>query len=142
MAARLVLGGVLAGASLAKLASPASSRAAMATFGIDGRGAQALAWWLLIATELGLAAGVIAGSETAAWLAAALMAIFAATMVGAILRGRAGAPCACFGARSTVGWAAVARNVVARRRLRRAAVAARATSSRPTSGSASGSPSR
>jgi hypothetical protein len=55
---------------------------------------------------------VIAGSATAAWLAAALMALFAATMVGAILRGRAGAPCACFGARSTVGWAAVARNAV------------------------------
>ena len=33
-------------------------------------------------------------------------------MVGAILRGRAGAPCACFGARSTVGWAAVARNAM------------------------------
>ena len=112
VAARLILGGVLAGASVAKLASPGSSRAAMATFGIDGRRFQALAWWLLIATELGLAAGVIAGSETAAWLAAALMAGFAATMVGAILRGRAGAPCACFGARSTVGWPAVARNAL------------------------------
>ncbi len=107
---RLILGGVLAGASLAKLASPASSRAAMATFGIDGHRAQAIAWALLIACELGLAAGVIAGSATAAYLAAALMATFAATMIGAILRGRAGAPCACFGARSTVGWLAVARN--------------------------------
>ena len=85
--ARLVLGGLLAGASLAKLASPASSRAAMATFGIDGRRPQAIAWALLIACELGLAAGVIAGSATAAYLAAALMATFAATMVGAILRG-------------------------------------------------------
>ncbi len=110
--ARLVLGGILAGASLAKLASPASSRAALATFGIDGRRPQAVAWAALIATELALAVGVIAGSATAAWLAAALMATFAATMVGAILRGRAGAPCACFGARSTVGWAGVARNVV------------------------------
>ena len=36
VAARLILGGVLAGASLAKLASPASSRAALASFGIDG----------------------------------------------------------------------------------------------------------
>ncbi len=112
VAARLVLGGVLAGASLAKLASPGSSRAAMASFGIDGRRLQSVAWALLIATELGLAAGVIAGSATAAYLAAALMATFAATMVGAILRGRAGAPCACFGARSTIGWAAVARNAV------------------------------
>ncbi len=112
VAARLVLGGLLAGASVAKLASPGSSRAAMATFGVGGRRAQAVAWGLLIATELGLAAGVIAGSATAAYLAAALMATFAATMVSAILRGRAGAPCACFGARSTVGWAAVARNAV------------------------------
>jgi hypothetical protein len=110
--ARLVLGGVLAGASIAKLASPASSRAAFATFGIDGPRAQAVAWTLLIGAELGLAAGVIAGSATAAYLAAALMATFAATMVGAILRGRAGAPCACFGARSTVGWASVARNAL------------------------------
>ena len=109
--ARLVLGGVLAGASIAKLASPSSSRAALTTFGIDGRRAQAVAWGLLICAELGLAAGVVAGSATAAYLAAALMATFAATMVGAILRGRAGAPCACFGARSTVGWGSVARNV-------------------------------
>jgi hypothetical protein len=112
VAARLVLGGVLAGASLAKLASPGSSRAAMATFGVAGPRAQAVAWGFLIATELGLAAGVIAGSATAAWLAAALMALFAATMVGAILRGRAGAPCACFGGRSTVGWAAAGRSAI------------------------------
>ncbi|HEY8001089.1 MAG: MauE/DoxX family redox-associated membrane protein [Vicinamibacteria bacterium] len=110
VAVRLVLGGLLAGASVAKLASPGSSRAAMATFGIAGRRAQSLAWGLLIAAELGLAAGVIAGSSTAAYLAAALMATFAATMVAAIMRGRAGAPCACFGARSTVGWPSVARN--------------------------------
>ena len=112
VAARLILGGILAGASLAKLASPASSRAALATFGIDDRRAQAVAFPALICAELGLAAGVIAGFEAAAVLAAALMALFAATMIAAILRGRAGAPCACFGARSTVGWPGVARNAV------------------------------
>jgi hypothetical protein len=112
VAARLALGGVLAGASLAKLASPASSKAALATFDIAGRRAQAFAWALLIGAELALAAGVIAGSEAAAWLAAALTATFAATMIAAILRGRAGAPCACFGARSTVGWTGVARNAL------------------------------
>jgi hypothetical protein len=111
VAVRLVLGGVLAGASLAKLASPASSRAALATFGITERRAQAVAFPLLISAELGLAIAVIAGSETAAWLAAALMTAFAATMAGAIMRGHAGAPCACFGARSTVSWAGVARNL-------------------------------
>ena len=109
--AGLVLGGMLAAASLAKLASPHSSLAAMASFGIDGRRPQAVAWALVITAELGLAGAVVAGSETAAWLAAALMAAFAATMVAAILRGNAGAPCACFGARSTVGWPGVARNL-------------------------------
>lgn len=109
---RLALGGVLAGAALAKLAGPSSSRAALASFGITARRAQAVVFWLLIAAELGLAAGVIAGSATAAWLAAALMAAFAATMAAAIMRGMAGAPCACFGARSTLSWTAVARNVV------------------------------
>jgi len=110
VAARLVLGGVLAGASLAKLASPSSSRAALASFGIEGRRAQSLAFPLLIGAELVLAVGVIAGLDVAAALAAARMGLFAATMVTAILRGNAGAPCACFGARSTVGWPAVIRN--------------------------------
>lgn len=111
VAARLILGGLLAATGFAKLASPGSSRAATATFGIAGRRTQWLAWALLIGAELLLGIGVIAGSDTAAWLAAALMGIFAATMVGAILQGRAGAPCACFGARSTVSWTAVARNL-------------------------------
>jgi hypothetical protein len=102
----------LGGAAIAKIASPDASRASLATFGIAGGRAQTVAWGALIAVELGLAIGVIAGSDTAAYLAAALMAMFAATLVGAILRGRAGAPCACFGARSTVGWTSVARNAV------------------------------
>ena len=58
-----------------------------------------------------LAIAVAAGSDQAAWLAAGLMALFAAALVGAILRGRAGAPCACFGSRSTVGWTSVLRNL-------------------------------
>ena len=82
----------------------------MASFGINGRRAQATSWALLIVAELAIAGGVLAGSATAAWLAAALMALFALTMIGAILRGNAGAPCACFGVRSTVSWNGVARN--------------------------------
>jgi methylamine utilization protein MauE len=38
------------------------------------------------------------------------MALFAALTVGALLRGRAGAPCACFGPRSRVSWLGVLRN--------------------------------
>jgi hypothetical protein len=109
--ARLVLGLVLAGSAALKLASPASSRASLATFDVEGEALRWVGWVVLVGAELGLAAGVVAGSAQAAWLAAGLMALFAAVLVGAILRGRAGAPCACFGARSTVGWRAVARNV-------------------------------
>jgi hypothetical protein len=94
-----------------KLASPGSSRASLGTFGIDGEVTRWAAWGLLVATELGLAAGIAAGSDEAAWLAAALMAMFAAALLGALLRGRAGAPCACFGSRSVVGWPSVARNL-------------------------------
>jgi hypothetical protein len=111
LAAGLVLGLVLAGSAVLKLASPASSRAALATFEIEGERLQWVAWVLLIGVELGLAAEVIAGSDQAAWLAAGFLTLFAAVLVGAILRGRAGAPCACFGSRSTVGWASVGRNL-------------------------------
>jgi hypothetical protein len=109
---RIVLTAVLVAASVAKLASPRSSSAALGTFGIRSRGGRWAAWVALIATELALAAGVAAGVDLAAYLAAALMAAFGAAMLAAMQRGRSGAPCACFGARSTVGWPAVARNLV------------------------------
>jgi hypothetical protein len=109
--ARLVLGLVLAGSAVLKLASPTSSRAALATFDIEGERMRWVAWGLLVAVELGLAAEVIAGSDGAAWLAAGFLTLFAAALVGAILRGRAGAPCACFGSRSVVGWDSVVRNL-------------------------------
>ncbi len=111
LAVRCVLGLVLAGSAALKLASPASSRAALGTFEIEGERLRWVAWALLIAVELALAAAVIAGSDQAAWLAAGFLTLFAAVLVSAILRGRVGAPCACFGSRSTVGWSSVARNL-------------------------------
>lgn len=109
--ARFVGALVLAGSAALKLASPGSSRAALATFDLEGERIRWLAWGVLVVTELALAVGVAAGSDEAAWLAAALLTLFSAALVGAILRGRAGAPCACFGSRSTVGWGAVLRNL-------------------------------
>jgi len=94
-----------------KLASPGSSRAALATFEVEGERMRWIGWAALVATELGLAVGVAVGSDQAALLAAGLLGLFAAVLVGAILRGRAGAPCACFGSRSTVGWASVFRDL-------------------------------
>ncbi len=109
-AIRLGMGAVLVGAALLKLASPRSSVAALATFGfVDSRSRWA-AWGSLIAAELALGVGVAAGSEAAAYLAAALMAMFGLLLLGALIRGRAGAPCACFGSRSRVGGIGVLRN--------------------------------
>ena len=110
--ARLAGALVLAGSAALKLATPGSSRASLATFGIEGEFARWVAWGLLVATELGLAGAVAADSDQAPVLAAALMTVLAAALLGALLRGRAGAPCACFGSRSTVGWSAIARNLV------------------------------
>ncbi len=108
---RVGLGIVLAGAALAKLASPRASIAAMASFGFERGPTRPIAWAGLIAIELGLAFGVALGSDPAAYLASGLMLLFAALTAGAILRGRAGAPCACFGPRSKVSWLGVLRNL-------------------------------
>lgn len=107
---RLILGIVLAGAALSKLSSPRSGAAAMATYGFRSAPVQVATFAFVVAAELLLAVGVIAGSDTAAYGAAALMALFAATMISALLQGRAGEPCGCFGTDSRVSWMAVLRN--------------------------------
>jgi hypothetical protein len=108
---RIALAGVLGGAALAKLASPRSSEAALSTFGFDEGALRRLAWASLIALELGLAIAVAAGIDAAAYGAAALMGLFAALTVSALMQGRVGAPCACFGSRSRVSALAVGRNL-------------------------------
>jgi Methylamine utilisation protein MauE len=109
---RVVLGTVLAGAALAKLAAPRASIGALAGFGFGEGPLRPIAWAALIAVELALAVAVALGSAAAAYAAAGLMATFAALTVGALLQGRAGSPCMCFGPRSTVSWLGVLRNVV------------------------------
>lgn len=110
--ARLLLAAILVFAAGLKLTQPRRSAAAMAVYGARSVPAQWALWASAIAAELALALGVAAGVETAAYLAAAMMLLFALLMVGAILAGRAGASCACFGAESRLGWTAVARNIV------------------------------
>jgi Methylamine utilisation protein MauE len=107
---RVALGIVLAGAALAKLAAPRASIAALAGFGFPDGPGRPIAWAALIAVELALAVAVALGSDLAAYAAAGLMAMFAALTVSALLRGHAGAPCACFGPRSKVSWLGVLRN--------------------------------
>jgi len=105
----LVLGLVLVAAAGLKLAGGARARAALASYGIhDPRAAYAV-WASLIAVELVLGVAVAVGSALAASAAALLMAGATATQVGAILSGRAGAPCGCFGAKGTIGKASAGR---------------------------------
>jgi hypothetical protein len=109
--AHVALALVLLASSGFKLASPRSSQAALASFGIRVARTRALVWAALIWTELVLAAGIAADIDAAAYAAALMMVAFAIALVVALARGRAGAPCACFGSRSRVGWPAVARNL-------------------------------
>ncbi len=107
----LVLAAVLAAGGVAKLAAPARSAAALATFGLRTRPAQLAGLAGLIALELGLAAGVASEAPGAAYAAALTMAAFALSLGLVLRRGGAGSPCACFGGRSTVGRGALARNL-------------------------------
>jgi hypothetical protein len=112
LAASWILAAVLAAAAVAKLAAPVDSRRALATFGVRNARAQWALWGVVVALELVLAAGVAAGSDAAALAAAALLAALAVAVGGALARGRAGAPCACFGARSTVSARSLARDAL------------------------------
>jgi len=105
----LVLGLVLVAAAGLKLASGATARAALASYGLRDPRLATVVWGTLIAVELALGIAVVAGSTLAANVAALLMAGAAAVQVGAILSGRAGAPCGCFGARGTIGRASAGR---------------------------------
>jgi Methylamine utilisation protein MauE len=108
---RLAFATVLAVSALTKLASPDSSSAALQTFGLEGRQSRQVVWFGLVGCELLLATGVAAGLDIAAFAAAALMAAFALVLVVALRSGREGAPCACFGSGSKVGWSAASRNL-------------------------------
>jgi hypothetical protein len=95
-----------------KVASGPSARAALATYGIRGENAAGVVWAALVAVEAGLAIGVAAGANAAAWAAAALFAAFTVAQGLALMHGREGAPCGCFGARGRVSRASVGRTAL------------------------------
>lgn len=83
----------------------------MGAYGFATPRARGFALALVVVLEAALAAAVLAGSDEGAYAAAGLMLLFAATQASAIFAGKAGAPCACFGARSRIGWPAMGRNL-------------------------------
>jgi hypothetical protein len=109
---RIALAAELAWSAASKLADARRSTAAMSTFGFSTPASRRTAWTVAVVAETALAVAIAAGSDRAAYLASALMLLFALTLGSALMRGRAGAPCACFGGGSTVGVAAVVRDLL------------------------------
>jgi hypothetical protein len=109
---RFLLAAVLVASAAAKLGSGRSGRNAFRSYGIRWPGARATLWSGTIVAETGLAIGVAAGMRGAAEAAAGLLTVFALALGVAILRGRTGAPCGCFGQKSRIGWFAFARTAL------------------------------
>src|ERR1035441_4514921 len=77
---------------------------ALATYGIPGARSRRVAAWALIAGELALAGALAIGARWAPAAVAGLFLAFAALASAALLAGRGGRPCACFGSDSRLGW--------------------------------------
>jgi Methylamine utilisation protein MauE len=105
---RLALASVLLATAVAKARSGRSGRDALRSYGLNDARVRAAVWAGAIAAEVALAVAVLVDVD-AALAAAALMAVFALAQVAAIARGRAGAPCGCFGGRARIGWPSVGR---------------------------------
>jgi len=105
----LALALVLLGSAGMKLVSGPAARSALATYGIRGEPLASIVWAAIGALEAGLGVSVAAGAEGAMWAAAALFTVFAGAQAVALMAGRAGAPCGCFGARGRVGRGSLAR---------------------------------
>jgi hypothetical protein len=106
----MALAAVLGVAAASKLRSPRAAAAGLTTFGVPPP-VRLPTTVVLVALETLLAVGVAVGYSAAAYASAALLSVFAVVVGAAIVRGAAGAPCGCFGARSRVGGASVVRNL-------------------------------
>jgi methylamine utilization protein MauE len=101
---------LLVGAAL-KLSAPRLSQSALGTFGVHGGRVRWVIWGLVVAIEAALGVAVILGSAPAAYAAAAMLFAFGLLQAVALARGRRGAPCGCFGPRSRLGPAGMARDL-------------------------------
>ena len=106
---RLLLAAVLLASAAAKLRAGGRARDALLSYGVRPAAARSALWATVIAAEAGLGPAVAVDLAGAALGAAGLLGLFALALVTAIVRGRAGSPCGCFGTRSRIGWPAVAR---------------------------------
>ena len=106
-----MLASVLLLAAAGKARTGRSGRDALRSYGLDDARVRAAAWALAIAAEVAVAAAVLVDVD-AALAAAGLLTLFALAQMIAIARGRAGAPCGCFGGRARIGWTSVTRTLL------------------------------
>jgi hypothetical protein len=92
----LAAAAILLAAAALKAADRTGTTVALAAFGIPGRLA-APTWGALLLAEAALAAGIAAGSATAAYAAGLVLTGFLVVQLAALANGNAGAPCGCFG---------------------------------------------
>jgi hypothetical protein len=100
---------ILGASACLKARRPGQAAAALATYGVPSGRARRLAVWALISVEFALAGALVAGASWAAGAVAALFLAFAAFTLAALLAGRRGRPCACFGSSSRLGWSSPVR---------------------------------
>jgi len=108
---RIGLGGVLLLSATLKVASPERTQGALATFGLRSERVRQRTWLGLVVVEASVGVGVILGWQAAAYAGAALALGFAVALAAALLSGRRGAPCGCFGPGSRVRVSGIARNL-------------------------------
>jgi hypothetical protein len=106
---RFALAGVLLAAAAGKALAGRSGRDALRSYGLADARLRLAAWAGAIAAEAALGIALAADVPGAAPAAAGLFAAFALAQIAAIARGRAGAPCGCFGGRARIGWKSVSR---------------------------------
>jgi hypothetical protein len=99
-AAQTLLAIALLAAALLKLRDFRRAAAALATYGIGGIRVRFATLGLIVAAEVAIAAALLAALAWADGAACALFATFALASAAALLAGRRGRPCACFGAGS------------------------------------------
>ena len=109
---RWLLAAVLAAAAVSKLFGAEQSRSALRSWGFQSRDAQRAAWLGLVLLETGLAAALAADVPGAPATVAATFSSFAVGLAVQLARGRKGAPCGCFGSRSRISIAALARAIM------------------------------
>jgi hypothetical protein len=85
---------------------------ALSTYGISSPSLQRVGTWALVAVELGLAGALLAEAPGAAEAVAALFLAFALATSAALVAGRGGEPCACFGSASRLSWISPLRALV------------------------------